>query len=197
MFTTKKIIIAFSVLIILIVASFIWKNYFGAGRICCDLPTLTGPATADYKDGAYQIEGEIVKLIGGLAEKNPPSANIGGGGGAGSVARMITRYFGNEIAGDFNEDGFEDAAFFLTQEAGGSGTFFYAATALGSVDGYLGTNAVFLGDRVSPQPIEWKDGYLIFNYADRAEGQPMTARTSVGVSKYFQIKDGQLEKVER
>lgn len=188
MFSMKKIIIAFSVLIILIAASFIWKNYFGAGRICCDLPTLTGPATADYKDGAYQIEGEIVKLIGGLAEKEAAP---------GSAARMITRYFGNEIAGDFNEDGFEDAAFFLTQEAGGSGTFFYAATALGSVDGYLGTNAVFLGDRVSPQPIEWKDGYLIFNYADRAEGQPMTARTSVGVSKYFQIKDGQLEEIKR
>lgn len=188
----KKIIIAFSVLVILIAASFIWKNYFGAGRICCDLPTLTGPATADYKDGAYQIEGEIVKLIGGLAEKDPPAS-----GGSSSAARMITRYFGNEITGDFNEDGFEDVAFFLTQEAGGSGTFFYAAAALGSASGYLGTNAVFLGDRISPQPVEWKDGYLIFNYADRAEGQPMTARTSVGVSEYFQIKDGQLEEIER
>ncbi|MDP1706234.1 MAG: hypothetical protein Q8L36_00175 [bacterium] len=193
----KKIIVAFSILFILIIGGFIWKDYFWTGRICCGIPNLTGPATADYKDAAYQIEGEIVKLTNGLAEKDPSSVNVGGSGGSDSATRLVTRYFGNEISGDFNEDGFKDAAFFLTQEAGGSGTFFYAAVALGSADGYLGTNAVFLGDRISPQPVEWRDGQLIFNYADRAEGEPITARTSIGVSKYFQIKDSQLEEVEK
>ncbi|MDP2705665.1 MAG: hypothetical protein Q8O49_00445 [bacterium] len=184
----RKIIITFLILIILVTAGFVWKNYFSTERICCDLPSLTGPATVDYKDAAYPIEGEVVRLIGGLAEKEEAPD---------SAAKLVTRYFGNEVNEDFNEDGFKDAAFFLTQEAGGSGTFFYGAVALGSAEGYLGTNAIFLGDRVSPQSVEWRDGQIIFNYADRAEGDPMTARTSVGVSRYFQIKSGQLEEVKK
>ncbi len=82
-----------------------------------------------YKDISYEIEGQIVAL------KNSTS----------------TKYFSNEVKGDFNGDGLEDVAFLLTQDSGGSGTFFYVVGALRGVDGFQGINGIFLGDRIAPQ----------------------------------------------
>jgi len=53
---------------------------------------------------------------------------------------------------------------------------------------YKGTNAILLGDRIAPQTTEIKNGQVIVNYADRAAGEPMTARPSVGVSKYLKVE---------
>jgi hypothetical protein len=129
------------------------------------------------------IEGRAVTLVGGLSDV--PAA-------PGSASRVVTRYFGNEATGDFNGDGQPDVGFVLTQSPGGSGTFYYAAVALRTPAGYVGTNAVLLGDRIAPQTTEARDGTLIVNYADRRPGEPMTARPSVGVSKYLKVVGGRL-----
>ncbi len=109
-------------------------------------------------------------------------------GGPVSAEYKDAVYFGNEAVGDLNGDGVPDVAFIFTQSGGGSGTFYYVVAALKEVQGYQGTNAVLLGDRIAPQTTEIKDGQLIVNYADRKPNEPMTAQPSVGVSKYLRVQ---------
>jgi hypothetical protein len=74
-------------------------------------------AAKDHKNAEYVIDGRRVKLEDGISEAIS---------GPGSASKIVTRYFGNEVYKDLNDDGREDIVFFLTQETGGSGTFFYA-----------------------------------------------------------------------
>ena len=140
-------------------------------------------AAASPKDATYLIEGRPVTLTNGLSEV---------AAAPGSASKVTTRYFGNEATGDLNRDGTPDIGFVLTRSTGGTGTFFYAVVALKTASGYVGTNAVFLGDRIAPQTTEYRDGTLIVNYADRKPGEPMIAKPSVGVSKILKVVDGKL-----
>ena len=103
----------------------------------------------------------------------------------GSASKIVTRYFGNEARGDLNADGVEDVVFLLTQDTGGSGTFFYLVGAIKEGDGYRGTQAVLIGDRIAPQTTNFEDGLVVVNYAERVPGEPMSAQPSVGKSLYL------------
>lgn len=142
----------------------------------------------DQKNCTYSIENKNITLKDGYSEEEIAP---------GSASKLITRYFGNEVFGDFNGDGLDDIAFLLTQSSGGSGTFYYLVVALGSENGCKGTNAILLGDRIAPQTTEFRDGEIIVNYAERKPGEPMTATPSVGVSKYFKISAGGLVEIEK
>lgn len=145
--------------------------------------SATPSAAATPKDASYLIENRLVTLKDGISEVEAAP---------GSASKIVTRYFGNEAAGDLNGDGVADVLFVLTQSPGGSGTFFYAVGALKTSTGWIGTNGVLLGDRIAPQSTEYRDGRAIVSYADRKPGEPVTARPSVGVSKTFKIVDGKL-----
>jgi hypothetical protein len=186
----KKTIIALIIISLLIIG--IWLVYSSGGY---NLKTKTA-ATKDkigtstiysFKDATYIVGGQPVTLVNGLAEKEIEP---------GSASRQITRYFGNEAIGDLNGDGKADVAFLLTQDNGGSGTFFYVAVALRADNGYQGTNAIFLGDRIAPQTTQIENGELIVNYADRNPGEPFSVRPSLGVSKYLKISNDQLAEVK-
>jgi hypothetical protein len=143
-------------------------------------------STMDAQNATYVIEGEEVTLVNGRAEKETVP---------GSASKTITQYFGNEVRADFNNDGKEDVAFLLTQDGGGSGTFYYVAALLSSKEGYVGTNAIFIGDRVAPQTTEFQNGEIIVNYADRKPDEPMTVIPSVGVSKHLRVSGSSLTEV--
>lgn len=151
-------------------------------------PKATQNFTLDPQNCAYTIEGKSVILQDGYAEEEIAPL---------SLVKAITRYFGNTAQGDFNADGLTDVAFILTQDPGGSGTFFYAAVALNGKDKCLGTNTILLGDRIAPQTTEFRDGEIIINYADRNPGEPMTAQPSLGVSKYLQVSGGNLVEIQK
>lgn len=141
------------------------------------------PVATDYKNATYMIEGQPVKLVNGVAESEAAP---------GSASKIVTRYFGNELKTDLDGDGREDVAFILTQEGGGSGVFFYGVGALNTDKGYVGTEGYLLGDRVAPQntslsPNPRHKQVVVFNYADRAEGEPMTTRPSIGKSIYLKL----------
>lgn len=165
----KNIYIVAGVVVVLLIVLF-WHTEVG---------DQTGQAPASYKDETYQIEGTFVTLTNGVSKVEAAP---------GSASKIVTTYFGNEATEDVNGDGMPDTAFILTQNSGGSGTFYYAVVALKTAEGYRGTNAIALGDRIAPQTTEIKDGQLIVNYADRTAGEPMTARPSVGVSKYLNVE---------
>jgi len=133
----------------------------------------------DYQNTTYTIEGQPVLLVNGRAE-TPATP--------GSASKVVTQYFGNQATGDLNGDGVADIAFLLTQDPGGTGTFFYVVVALKTANGYQGTSAVLLGDRIAPQTTEIRNGQMVVNYAERKADDPMTAQPSVGVSKYLQVQ---------
>lgn len=147
--------------------------------------TVSQPAVVqrDYKNISYSIDGHRVLLSNGVAEE---------AAAPGSAAKITTRYFGNELKTDLDGDGVEDVVFLLTQEGGGSGTFFYVVGAVKTDQGYVGTDGYLLGDRIAPQTTEVSQNarhqrVIVVNYADRAPGEPMTAQPSVGKSAYLKL----------
>lgn len=147
----------------------------------------TKPApVVGYLDATYLIDGTSITLKNGIA--TVPIAPE-------SATTVSTKYFGNEVSGDLNGDGVPDVAFVLTQNSGGSGTFYYLVTALKTANGYTGTNALLLGDRIAPQTTEIVGGVVVANYADRNPGEPMTTAPSLGVSKYARIVNGTLSEI--
>jgi len=139
--------------------------------------------TVDPTNATYTIQGTEFSLVNGTAQDN---------GTPESESKIITSYFGNEVKGDFDEDGIDDAAFLLTQNTGGSGTFYYLAVKAGSSLSQLSSDTILLGDRIAPQTTEFRDGEIIVNYAERKPNEPMTSNPSVGISRYFKVQGGRL-----
>lgn len=177
----KQFVWVFVILICLVAGFFVVNSR---------LMTEREPVSAlDFKNAEYSIEGARVKLVNGIAEMEAAP---------GSATKIITRYFGNELMTDLNGDGREDVAFILTQESGGSGTFFYAVGAVSTDEGYKGSDGYLLGDRIAPQTTTLSQNprhknVVVFNYAERAAGEPMTTRPSVGVSAYLKLDPGTLQ----
>ena len=145
-----------------------------------------GPAAVpgtEYKNAEYMIEGQRIRLTNGLAEADTSP---------GSASRIVTRYLGNELKTDLNDDGREDVVFLLTQQRGGSATFFYAVAALNTEAGYLGSDGYLLGDRIAPQTTlvsrnPRHKNVVVVNYQDRRPDEPMTTQPSVGKSVYLKL----------
>lgn len=141
---------------------------------------LVSMGSADYKSATYLIDGEKITL-----------------------ASEGIKYFGNEVRHDLNGDGREDVAFLLTRQTGGSGTFFYIVAALNVPNGYAGSEAFFLGDRIAPQTTEIDEGLtargtkrqnvIVVNYADRLPNEPFTAKPSVGKSVWLKLDPATLQ----
>jgi len=146
-------------------------------------PAPPVPVVFDPLNAMYRIDDVPVQLVNGKAEA-----------GSGS-AKISTAIFGQPTVGDVNGDGVNDAAFFLTQNMGGSGVFYSVVVAIHTASGTQGTNSSLLGDRIAPQNIQIKDGRVIANYADRKASEPMTTAPSVGVSAYFTVEGVSLRKV--
>jgi heat shock protein HslJ len=118
------------------------------------------------------FDGKSIKLENGVASEEAAP---------GSASRITTKFFGNEVYADVNKDGKQDAVFYLTQDQGGSGTFYYVAVALAAGDGFKGSEAYFLGDRIAPQPINVdENGVILANFADRKEGESFEVAPSQG-----------------
>jgi len=148
-------------------------------------PGVAAAPRSGHKNTEYSIGGQRIRLVAGVAEA--PAA-------PGSAAKIITRYFGNEVWGDLNADGREDVVFLLVQETGGSGTFFYAVAALDLVSGYVGSQGVLLGDRIAPQTTELNaDGVVVVSYADHAPGQSLSTPPSVGRSIWLKLDPATLQ----
>jgi hypothetical protein len=172
----KKILTLITLFAAILIGGFFFLNSFIYDE-------KQAPTATDQKNAEYMIEGQRVKLGNGIAEMEAAP---------GSASKIITKYFGNELKTDLDGDGREDVAFVLTQERGGSGTYFYAVAALNTDHGYLGSDGYPLGDRIAPQSTSMSPNprhkhVIVFNYADRAPNEAMTAQPSVGKSVYLKI----------
>ncbi len=141
-------------------------------------------------DTSYLVEDMLVTLKGGFSEIQIPQ----------SSQKISTRYFGNDLHLDINKDGKEDSVFFITQERGGSGVFFYIVAHLSTPYGYTGSRAYFIGDRIAPQSIDLDDdGTIIVNYADRGERESFATQPSIGKSIWlsFNSSTGEFSSVKK
>jgi hypothetical protein len=142
----------------------------------------TGPL-----DAVYSVDGKGIRLNGGRAEEVSAP---------GSAGKTVTSVFGKPVYGDLDGDGDEDAALILVRSPGGSGTFFYAAASVNEKGSCRGTNAVFLGDRISPQGLMIQKGLILANYAVRRPGQAMTVLPSEGRTTCLKLVGGILEETK-
>jgi heat shock protein HslJ len=141
-----------------------------------EAPTEVVPevTSTDFKNTTYIIDGAPVTLTDGVSELRPTGDN---------ESMIVTRYFGNEVFTDLNDDGLDDVVFLVTQDMGGSGTFFFVVAGIRTANGYQGSEAFLLGDRIAPQNTEVGPGkQVIVNYADRAPGEPMSTSPTLGKS---------------
>lgn len=121
------------------------------------------PVAQDHKDAEYIVAGQRIRLGHGVSEV---------AAAPGSSAKTVTRYFGNEARADLNGDGRDDVVFVLTQETGGSGTFYYVVAALATEAGFVGSEGLLLGDRIAPHTTEiGADKVVTVTYADRAPSE--------------------------
>lgn len=98
-----------------------------------------------------------------------------------------------KASGDLNKDGKEDTAVLLASSGGGSGVFIYVAAYVSGPVNYKGTNAIFVGDRISPESLSISNGVIIFNYLDREADEPFGAEPTVLTSKQFVYANGAIE----
>lgn len=138
----------------------------------------------DPLNTTYTIEGKDVKWVNGKAEEYVAPN---------SVSKVVTTVFGKPSYGDLNADGLKDAVTLATQDAGGSGTFYYALVAINKDGKYQGLNAILLGDRIAPQSVLIKDNVASVNFAERAQGEPMTTAPSVGATKYLVVNQDKVQ----
>lgn len=137
----------------------------------------------DPRNATYVVEDREIKFVNGQSEIEVAP---------GSAIKMETSIFGEPIYGDLDADGDNDAALIIIQYPGGTGTFYYVAAAVNTNESYVGTNAIYLGDRIAPQTVEIKNGELIANYADRKPTEPFSAEPTIGKSLYAKLQNNQL-----
>lgn len=138
---------------------------------------------SDPKNITYDINGEYITLKDGNFE----------GDILNSTSKMVTNILGDVVSGDLNSDGIDDSAFIVTQEMGGSGIFYYVVSAIKNGNNYIGTNGVFLGDRIDIKSISIEDNFVVLNYFDRKIGEDFSIQPSVLFVKQFGIESGILK----
>lgn len=151
------VILGFAVLAIIGLA--IYKFNFTNDDIYMENQSgLENPQINSY-DATYTIDGEKVTLENGMS-----SVQVA----PNSASQKTTKYFGNDFKYDLDNDEREDTVFILTQETGGSGTFYYVVALLDKVNGKVGSEGLLLGDRISPVSISKGDyKIIVVDYKDR------------------------------
>lgn len=171
---TIKTITILIVTLLIIVWIFVISNKDNK-NIDTDINNTTASSTTNIR---YIINEEEIILVDGVSYTNLSN----------SYSTTTTRYFGNEIGGDFDGDGNKDTAFIVTQTNSGSGIFYYLVATLNKIDGPVGTYGVFIGDRIAPQSTNIdENNNIVINYADRKPGEPFTVKPSVGKSLILRL----------
>lgn len=158
-------------------------------RMPAKVEDISAVGMKDYKNIEYVIDGQSVMLRDGMAETEAAP---------GSASKISTRYFGNDLVTDLDGDGRQDVVFILTQQTGGSGTFYYVVAARATENGYEGSDGYLLGDRIAPQAIEPSKNprhvnVIVANYAERGPDESMTSEPSVGKSAYLKLDPAEMQ----
>jgi hypothetical protein len=162
------------------------------------IPTATTTANAaetpegnphiDALNTSYLIDGRPITLTNGVSEIEIVP-------GAASKTRTVA--WGQPVTGDLNGDGVEDAVLIVSQNSGGSGTFYYVVVALRdrASGAMTGTNGVLLGDRIVPKNLFITGGTIMAMYDDRERDDPMSTTPYIGITKALAVEGSVLKEV--
>lgn len=95
------------------------------------------------------------------------------------------QYFGMEAYGDLNGDGQSDVAFIIPRTDATLGELYYLAAAIASTTGHIGTNLLFLGNKIKPIDIGIENEIIAIDYA---QGSSTTVK-----KMYANVENGNLE----
>lgn len=137
------------------------------------------------EDASYRIDDTEIQLEGGVY--TAPVEN--------SSAFRTVRLVGDPAYGSLTEAEENDAAVVIVDEMGGSGSFYYLAVALKDAGGYLGTNAVLLGDRVDLLAVEIDRGIVRVRYRTHGEGEALSMQGSDERQEFFRVSGAGLERI--
>lgn len=169
----RKIYISLFILVLLLVGFVFFKS------------KTVKVVNGDYLNTTYKIDGQEIKLVNGKFEMESAP---------GSSSKTVVRYFGNEVRSDLDDDGREDVAFILTEQTGGSGTFYYLVAALNKEGGFVGSDSVLLGDRIAPQSTSMgKGNVIVVNYAVRKPEESFAVAPSIGKSMWLLLDPGTMQ----
>ena len=135
---------------------------------------MASAAGSDPANATYEIDGDIFTLRDGVAKV---------ASAPGSASHTVVRLLDVPVLGDIDGDGQDDAVSWLTMQTGGSGTFYYIVAALRRADGFVGTKAILIGDRIEPQQLIVRGGGVMVRYRDRKPSEPFSAAPSVARSR--------------
>lgn len=169
----KKIIIwiVLAVVIMVAIAGIFRFNFTDSSDV------IPGKNLPDVRNMTYYIGTEGFALKDGFASHLRVTT---------SSTTNTLAIFGEPVYGDLNSDGkTNDVALWLVNNPGGSGTFYYAVLVINNSEKYQVTNTLLLGDRIAPQTLEIHDGKVVYNYAERKAGKPMTTQPSIGKSTWI------------
>ena len=136
----------------------------------------TQPLADDPRNAVYEIDGETLPLRNGMLER--PIVE-------GSAAKDRTHVLGPPVFGDLDGDGENDAVAWLVRQTGGSGSFYYLAGAYGEGEGYRGTTALLVGDRIVPRDIVIEHRVVSARFLDRSPEESMAVPPTVAQVRYF------------
>lgn len=181
----------FFIILILLLGWGGWHGYqaYKAKQETPPVKMEPGVAKPDPSNATFQFEDGPIKLTKGTAESTLTD----------SSAAQETSLTDTIAYGDINNDGKNDAAFLLVQSGVGSGVFLYAAAYVSGVVQYKGSNAIFIGDRVTPKSISIatlqsieSPGTITITYLDRKPEEPFSAEPTITTVKHFIFKNGEL-----
>lgn len=177
----KKILSTVIILAIVGLGWYLWSNNDKEEKLVI-APTISEP---DPSNATFLIGGEKVTLKDGRSSRqfSPESAV--------TLETMLTDII---EYGDINNDSKNDTVAIIMQSGGGSGMFVYVVSYVsGNVD-YEGSNAVLVGDRISPEELSIRNGVIYVTYLDRNEEEAFAAEPTVRTEIELIYKDGNLEK---
>ncbi len=143
---------------------------------------LTHP---DPSNATFEFEDESVTLKNGIHEGKIENSSA-------TVETTLLDVIGY---GDLNNDKKEDAVVVLLQDGAGSGLFVYVAGYVSAPLNYIGSNALFIGDRIEPKSIAIKNELITLTYLDRKANEPMSAEPTVMKTKNYKYTKGTLAEI--
>lgn len=106
----------------------------------------------------------------------------------GSATKTKIRLGKEQVFGDVNADGTEDAVVTLVVDPGGSGTFTYLALVLNETGTAKPLAAVLLGDRIIVKSMAIQSGRIAVNILSRKPDEPMSAEPKVEITRTFKLQ---------
>jgi hypothetical protein len=149
-------------------------------------PVQTGNFPINPENATFSFDDGSVTLSGGQGELEGEDEEE-------SEFKETIELLPENASGDLNADGKDDSVLLLARSGGGSGVFVYIAAYISGPVNYKGTNAIFIGDRISPETVSILNGVVTFKWLDRKLDEPFAAEPTVPMSEQYIYKNGSFQ----